>query len=121
MLIVADGNIPMNDVEYQDVNGEKRPQYRKLHVDKYHVTNPDGTPRFLYGNKEFVLNAIDYLMGDAELIEIRQRTIMIRRLNMDRIVSERRFWQTINVGLPVALIILFGIGQNYLRKRKYTR
>lgn len=121
MLIVADGNIPMNDVEYQDVNGEKRPQYRKLHVDKYHVTNPDGTPRFLYGNKEFVLNAIDYLMGDAELIEIRQRTIMIRRLNTDRIVSERRFWQTINVGLPVALIILFGIGQNYLRKRKYSR
>jgi hypothetical protein len=40
---------------------------------------------------------------------------------MGRIVSERRFWQTINVGLPVALIILFGIGQNYLRKRKYTR
>ncbi|HRE74804.1 MAG TPA: gliding motility-associated ABC transporter substrate-binding protein GldG [Flavobacteriales bacterium] len=121
MLIVADGDIPVNEVDYQEVNGQTVPRYRKLHSDKYNIRNPDGSPRFIYGNKEFVLNAVDYLMGDTSLIDIRQRTVMIRRLNEDRVISERKYWQMVNVGLPILLIIAFGIGQNYYRRRKYTR
>lgn len=121
MLIVSDGDIPINEIDYQEVNGKVIPRYRKLHSDKYNIQNPDGSPRFIYGNKEFVLNAIDYLMGDSALINIRQRTVMIRRLNGERVISERKFWQLVNVALPVTLIIAFGFVQNYIRRRKYTR
>lgn len=121
MLVVSDGNIPVNEVDYREVNGKQVPMYRKLYSDKYGVTNPDGTPRFQYGNREFVLNAIDYLLGDEDLIALRQRTIKVRRLDMQRVMTERQNWQMFNVAFPVFLVIIFGIGQHLYRKRKYTR
>ena len=121
MLVVSDGNIPINDIDYKEIKGEKVPMYRKLHSDKYKVRNQDGSPRFQYGNREFVLNAIDYLLGDEELIALRQRTILVRRLNLQRVMEERGNWQMFNVALPVFLIILFGVVQSFVRRRKYTR
>ncbi|MBX7093427.1 MAG: gliding motility-associated ABC transporter substrate-binding protein GldG [Flavobacteriales bacterium] len=121
MLIVSDGDIPQNEVSLKVVNGQKKAVPFPLHLDKYGQVNSTGSPKFIFGNKEFILNAIDYLMGDPEMIQVRQRTIMVRRLNEDRVIAERRYWQMLNVGLPVALIILFGLIQHFYRKRKYTR
>lgn len=120
MLVVSDGNIPINEIDYVDIKGKKVPRYRKLHSDRYGVRNPDGSPRYQYGNREFVLNAMDYLLGDEELISLRQRTILVRRLNLQRVMEERGNWQFFNVGMPVFIILLFGIAQTILRKRKYT-
>lgn len=121
MLVVSDGDIIMNDVDSVNRNGVNEKRYLKLHIDKYKIQNPDGSPHFVYGNKEFILNAIDYLMGDEEIMAIRQRTITLRKLNMEKVIAEKSKWQFINVYMPVMLITFFGFAQNYLRKRKYTR
>jgi ABC-2 type transport system permease protein len=123
MLVIGDGDIMLNEVDsvMNQQTGRMEVGHMKLHVDKYHVRNNDGTDRYVYGNLEFLLNAMDYLMNNEEIISLRARTITFRRLNEEKVLKEKRFWQFFNVGLPVFLVILFGIFQHYYRVRKYTR
>ncbi len=124
MLVVSDGDVIKNyyrDSVYIQEAKTFTKQYLKPEFDRFGVKNRDGSPKFLYGNLQFFINAIDFMMGDESLIELRQRTLTIRKLDDMRVVREKSFWQFANVGLPVLLIIVFGIFQHFVRKRKYTR
>lgn len=123
MLVVGDADIIMNEVDSvtNQQTGKKEVGHMKLHVDKYHVRNNDGTDRYVYGNLDFFLNSIDYLMNNEDVISLRARTITFRRLNQEKVIKEKRYWQFFNVGLPVFLVVLFGLFQHYYRIRKYTR
>ncbi|MFZ5554204.1 MAG: gliding motility-associated ABC transporter substrate-binding protein GldG [Bacteroidota bacterium] len=123
MLVVSDGDIIMNDFEKipDPKTGEMVTKHIPLYYDKYEIVAPDGQAAYLYGNREFVLNAIDYLLGDDLLLNIRQRTITLRKLNNEKVVTERSKWQFVNVYMPIMMFILFGIVQGIFRKRKYTR
>ncbi len=105
MLVVSDGDIIKNQIR----NG--RPL--ELGYDKW-------TNNF-YGNKEFLLNAINYLLDDTGLINIRTKQVHIPFLDADKIRQEKTQWQLINIGLPLLLTLVIGLLFNYFRKRKYGR
>jgi ABC-type uncharacterized transport system involved in gliding motility auxiliary subunit len=75
--------------------------------------------RYQFSNKEFLLNAIDYLTGE-EIVNVRGKEIRLRPLDKSKIVESRFQWQIINIVAPVVLIILFGILRYYYRKKKYS-
>ncbi|MEJ1222397.1 gliding motility-associated ABC transporter substrate-binding protein GldG [Sediminicola sp. 1XM1-17] len=103
MLVIADGDLIKNQVR----NG--RPL--ELGYDKW-------TNNF-FGNKEFLVNSINYLLDDNGLINIRNKKVAIPFLDEKKIVDQKSKWQYINIGLPVALILLFGWLFNAYRKKKY--
>lgn len=107
MLVIADGDIAKNQVS---PDGTK---FRPLGYDPVLKRN-------MYGNKEFLVNSMNYLLGDASLINVRSRSIQIRKLDAEQVENQRYFWQIFNIGLPVLLTLLFGVGQWYWRKKKYT-
>jgi ABC-2 type transport system permease protein len=74
-----------------------------------------------YGNKDFVLNTIDYMLDDSGLISIRSRELTLRLLDFNRLKSEKQYWQLLNTVTPIVLVILFGIIYAWLRRRKYAR
>jgi len=74
-----------------------------------------------YGNKDFILNAVNYLTGGEGIIALRNREFKLRLLDKEKIATHRLFWQLINGILPIALIIFFGLILQYLRYRKYGR
>ena len=74
----------------------------------------------MYGNREFFVNAMNYLLNDKSLISLRSRTITLRQLDPERTARERGIWQTLNVGLPVLVSILGGIVFFALRRRRYA-
>ncbi|MGC1205183.1 MAG: gliding motility-associated ABC transporter substrate-binding protein GldG [Flavobacteriaceae bacterium] len=104
MVIIADGDIIKNDVV------RNAPQ--ELGFDRWTGKN--------YGNKEFLLNTINYLLDDNGLINIRSKEIAVAFLNQEKIAKEKTKWQLINIALPLVLLALFGFFFNYLRKKKYT-
>lgn len=104
MIVIADGDVVKNDVV------RNRPQ--ELGFDRW-------TGK-LYGNKEFLLNAVNYLLDDNGLINIRTKEIDVAFLNQEKIVEEKTLWQLLNIGLPIALLAVFGFGFNYFRKKKYA-
>ncbi len=104
MVIISDGDVIKNEVI------RNRPQ--ELGFDQ--LTGK------VFGNKEFLLNSINYLLDDTGLINIRAKDINIAFLDSDKIKDNKGKWQLINIALPLALLALFGFVFNYLRKRKYT-
>lgn len=80
----------------------------------------DKMTQTMYGNKEFLLNSVNYLLDDSGLINIRTKEITVPFLNPQKTAAERTKWQLINLLLPLGLLALFGVIFNYSRKRKYT-
>ncbi|QXP70549.1 gliding motility-associated ABC transporter substrate-binding protein GldG [Polaribacter sp. R2A056_3_33] len=105
MVVISDGDIGKNQI--------LKKQPFDLNRDKW--TNQQ------FGNKDFLLNTVDYLLDDAGLIQLRNKTLQIRILDKQKAFKERTFWQFLNVVLPLILLFTFGFVFNYLRKRKYSR
>ena len=103
MLVIADGDLIKNQIR----NG--RPL--ELGYDKW--TNN------YYGNKEFLINSVNYLLDGTGLINIRNKKVAIPFLDTKKIADQKTKWQLINIGLPVVLTLIFGLLFNYFRKRKY--
>jgi ABC-2 type transport system permease protein len=121
MLVVADGDIIRNEVETKMAEG--RPLYKAipLSFDIFQVSNPNNTPKYVYGNKDFVLNAIDYMLDDYSLIDVRTKTITLRSLDMTKVNDEKEFWKLINIGVPLLCILALALFQLFIRKRNYTK
>ena len=105
MIVVADGDIAKNDVNRNN-------QIYNVGFDKY--------TKEQYGNDEFLLNSINYLVDDSGIMNVRSRKLKLRLLNKAKVKEERLKWQLINTIIPVILVILFGIIFNIIRKRKYA-
>ncbi|NNE32760.1 MAG: gliding motility-associated ABC transporter substrate-binding protein GldG [Winogradskyella sp.] len=103
MIIISDGDVIKNDVV------RNRP--KELGVDYR---------GFKYGNKEFLLNAINYLLEDTGLINIRSKEIKVAYLDSEKIKETKLKWQLINIALPLVILLVFGLIFNYSRKKKYT-
>lgn len=97
IVVAADGNLASNESVRQDrVSG------------------------MTYGNMDFIVNCLNYLVDDKGIMELRSRELKIRLLDSSRIKSERLKWQLINILLPVMLVIAAGLIYNFVRKRRYT-
>ena len=105
MIVIADGDIIKNEVSK---NGPM-----ELGFDRRSLRT--------YGNKEFLLNAVNYLLDDDGLINIRSKEINIAFMNQDKIAAEKTKWQAINIILPLVILGFFGFIFNFLRKKRYTK
>lgn len=105
LIVIADGNVIKNEV---DANNNPL----ELGFDRRNGK--------LYGNKEFLLNAVNYLLDDNGLINIRSKEVAIAYLNPERIAEEKIKWQIINIVLPLVLLTVFGVLFNFYRKKKYA-
>ncbi|MBE9511273.1 MAG: gliding motility-associated ABC transporter substrate-binding protein GldG [Bacteroidetes bacterium] len=109
MIVVADGDIIRNEVRHTATRDIPLP----LGQDRY--------TKQIYGNKDFILNSVNYLIDDINLMNIRSKELKLRLLNKERIKKEQFKWKLINVVFPVIFIIIFGVLVVLIRKRKYTR
>lgn len=104
MVVIADGDIGKNQIS------KGKPV--DLSRDKW--------TQETYGNKEFLLNTVDYLLDDSGLIKLRNKSLKINLLDKQKAFNERSFWQFFNILLPLVILVTFGLFFNYLRKRKYS-
>jgi ABC-2 type transport system permease protein len=74
-----------------------------------------------YGNKEFIINAIQYLTGHQGLISLRSRQLTLRLLDKNKIRQDRTKWILINMIGPPLVIILMGLLYTWLRRRRFAR
>ncbi len=105
-IFVSDGDIIKNQLHIS--KGYPLP----LGFDQY--------TRQTFGNKDFILNALSYLIAQDGLISIRSREIKIRLLDKNRMAQQMFLIKTLNVLIPVLMILLLGMILQWRRKRKYT-
>lgn len=104
MIVIADGDVIKNDVV------RNTPQ--ELGFDRWTGKT--------YGNKEFLLNAVNYLLDDDGLINIRSKEIAVAFLDQQKIAAEKTKWQLLNILLPLGLLAIFGFIFIYIRKKKFA-
>lgn len=105
MIVISDGDVIKNQLD----NGAPL----ELGFDKW--TNN------LFGNKEFILNCVNYLLDDNGLINIRNKEVRIPTLDKAKVADNYNFTQIITVALPLILLAIFGVIFTSLRKKKYAK
>ena len=105
MIFISDGDVIKNQLQ------QGRPM--ELGFDRYTGTT--------YGNKEFLLNAVNYLLDDSGLIDIRSKEISIAFLDTEETAATREQWQLINIALPLLILALGAFGFHSFRKKRYLK
>src|SRR6218665_1030089 len=106
MIVISDGDVVRNQLD-------KNYQPLELGYDKW--TNK------LYGNKEFLMNCVNYLLDENGLINIRSKEVNLPLLDKEKVYADYTKSQFITVGLPIVILTVFGIVFTFLRKRKYSK
>jgi len=107
MVVVSDGDVIKN--QFNRSQGYPLP------------LGYDQDTRQTFGNKDFVLNILNYLCDDSGLLYTRTREVQLRLLDKTKVEKQKIYWQLTNIFLPIILVIGFGIVQGIIRKRKFTR
>jgi ABC-2 type transport system permease protein len=106
-IVVANGDIIRNEI-----------------IAKDSTIIPLGFDRYMnqqFGNKDFIQNAVLYLADNDGWMQLRSRSLKMRLLNKKMVNEDRLAIQLSNVLIPVCFLLIFGIGYQIIRKRKYTR
>lgn len=106
MIVIGDGDVAKVE---RDTKGVPL----ALGYDKY--------SRKLFANKDFLLNCVEYLVDDNNLIDARNREVKMRLLDKAKLLNQKGFWQVATFGVPLLLMLVFGVAYNSRRKTKYSR
>jgi len=112
MIVISDGDVLKNHLW--------RGMPMRLGEDKYSVRpdNPESRPT-TYANQTFLLNSMDYLLGDEDFLALRNRKLEIPLLNETRVLADKQSWQQLNLVVPIAVIALLAGAGYFIRKRKF--
>ena len=110
MIVVGDGDMVLNDVSTKEGP-------LPLGVNLF---TAGSQYEYQFANREFLLNCMEYLVNNPAIIETRNKDIVLRLLDTQKVQEKKTLWQFINIGLPVLLVILSGFIYQQTRKRKYA-
>jgi ABC-2 type transport system permease protein len=106
LVVIADGDIARNDINPRT----RQPQ--QLGFDPF--------SNYTFANQDLLLNIIAYMADENGLINVRSKEIKIRPLDKDKSIQYRTYWQVINIGFPLVLLLAFGLIRAFWRKRQYA-
>lgn len=107
ILVCSDGDIIVNEIDRKTGN-----------------PYPMGFDRFSqhqYGNQDFVINTLNYLLDEQGLLTAKSKSVGLRPLDKLKISNQKTKWQLINIVLPLVLLVVFGFLRFYYVKNKYAR
>ncbi len=103
IIVASDGDLIRNQISALD--GSIFP----LGFDRY--------TQQTYSNKAFMLNAVDFLSGRENIINLRNKELPIRLLDKQKVSAQKTTWQIANTSIPILFIVCFGFLFNWYRKR----
>ncbi|MFN7115334.1 MAG: gliding motility-associated ABC transporter substrate-binding protein GldG [Saprospiraceae bacterium] len=106
MLVVSDGDIAKNGIDPQ------RQSYKPLGFNEF--------DRYQFANKDFLVNALEYLLDANGVIEARGKEVKLRLLDTVRAQAETTKWQLINLAVPLVFLVAFGLIFNWIRRRRFA-
>ncbi len=105
IIVCADGDIVMNDL---DEHGRPLPLGFSKDIN------------YTFSNSELLSNFIEYCVNPNGILEARSKDYSLRLLDPEKTEDGRSFWQLINIGLPLGVILICGLIFQWVRKRKYS-
>jgi ABC-2 type transport system permease protein len=122
IIVAADGDMLLNDLlPVPNSNPIPLPMgWNKYTYREVQKESEFGKLFIPVANRDFLLNCMEYMVNSADIMETRNKDIVLRLLDSQKISEQRTTWQFINIGLPILLIILAGFIYQQVRKRRYA-
>jgi ABC-2 type transport system permease protein len=123
-LVVGNGTLIRNS--YDSILDPKKVNsylYRPIAINELKVDAELAQRRIplIFGNQELFQNMVDYLMGDNSVLDIRSRQIDIKEIDKEKIKSASLFYKSVNMLVPLLLILIFAFIMYKIRQKRYTR
>jgi ABC-2 type transport system permease protein len=109
MIVISDGGIIKNKARIRNGKAQLQP----LGYDQYSGQT--------FGNRDFLINCVDYLSDDTGIMQLRSRVVKLRLLDNVKLRDEKLKWQLINTVLPLLFFLIFGFSYYVIRKRRNTK
>ena len=106
IIVVADGDIIKNQLDKDGIP-----------VDLGY----DQKTGLMYDNKDFLINATNYLLDDTGLMSVRNKQIELPLLDQERMYENQTEIQFLTIILPILITAVMCFGFYYFRKRKYSK
>jgi gliding-associated putative ABC transporter substrate-binding component GldG len=106
MVVISDGDIIKNQLDKNGMPVELGYDQRSGN---------------LYDNKDFLMNCVNYVLDDTGLINIRSKDLDLPLLDKEKVYENYTNIQLLTIGLPIVILVVFGLLFTFLRKRKYSR
>lgn len=108
MIVIADADIIRNDVSRMGTSETPL----SLGQDRYTMQT--------FGNKDFLINCLNYLVDDNGIMELRSRELKMRLLDKTTIKQKKALIRMVNTAAPVLFVIIAGLIYSIIRKKIYT-
>ncbi|MCE2864169.1 MAG: hypothetical protein EB003_07600 [Flavobacteriia bacterium] len=124
ILVVGNGTFIRNS--YDSILDPKKINsylYRPIGINELKVDAELAQRRIpiIFGNQELFQNMVDYMMGDNSVLDIRSRQIDIKEIDKEKIKSSSLFYKSMNMLVPLLLILALALIMNWIRQKRYTR
>jgi ABC-2 type transport system permease protein len=106
LVVVADGEIPLNYIDPTT----KGPM--TLGFDPFSKHN--------FANKDFILNALNYMLDENKSLLARSKSIRLRPLDKVKIQEEKSFWQALNIIVPILFAGIISLVIILYRKYQFS-
>ena len=110
MLVVSDGDIARNDLE--------RSSNKQIGIVPLGLDRTNGQ---IYGNANFLVNAILSMVDENSIVELRNRSVKLRLIDKQKVSKQRILIQTVNIILPIVVLMSIGAIFLYVRRRRYRK
>ena len=74
----------------------------------------------LFGNQDFFMNLVDFMMGDRSVLDIRSKQIEIHAIDKEKVKENAGFYKAVNLGIPILLILALAVIMFLIRRNKYA-
>ena len=107
LIVVGDGDVPLNSID----PNSKGPM----------ALGFDPFSKHTFANKDFILNAFNYLLDDNKSLLARNKNIQLRPLDKSKIENEKSFWQGLNIIVPILFAAILSLLIILYRKYQFSK
>jgi ABC-2 type transport system permease protein len=104
IIVISDGDVTLNEFNPK-IN---RPY--QMGYDKFSGNT--------FSNKQFFLNAMEYLLNPDGLLTARAKSVVLHPIDKVEVTQNASFWQILSLAIPLACLGLIGLGFYFYSKLK---
>ena len=121
IFVVSNGTFLANTYRISQTRQGPKADFKGFNELKMNADDVALNTKRAIGNQDFFLNIVDFVMGENYMLDIRSRQIDIREIDKAKIQVFANFYKTVNLLIPISIILLLGFSLNFYRIKRYKK
>lgn len=76
--------------------------------------------QYRFANREFIENMVTYMLSEKPILEARNKEVVLRLLDKQKLSEQKSFWQLFNIAVPILIMSLIGFVMISWRKKQFA-